>query len=80
MALVACYRLERILMGYADPPLLRRSVHPIRVLELTKKTKWMRHVINIVGHGRTTKIDAISPGSIVTSYRLPEERICIVCM
>ena len=32
---VACYRTERTLMECADPPLLRGSVHPISVLELT---------------------------------------------
>ena len=37
VAEVACYHLERTLVGCADPPLLRRSALPISVLELTKK-------------------------------------------
>ena len=32
---VVCYRTERTLMGCAELPLLRGSVHPISVLELT---------------------------------------------
>ena len=44
---MAGYRLERIVMGCAEPPSSRGSVHPISVLELTKKTKWMGGVCHV---------------------------------
>ena len=37
VAEVACCRIERTLMGCADPPKEGGSAHPISVLELTRK-------------------------------------------